>query len=229
MSNYEALKRANLSGIVELLRTLKFEDVVASGIPVYKRKINMTVAPAGTSTRQLATVHQWPAGVLDKAPASAILRATARAGAVTGELTPVAYGVTPATTQIAVAPNGDIVVLAADAITDLDIVYIPEKVEVVDLVLPVIPATGVCAIPAGYVSRGVVLLMDAVAIEGTVTGQKRVLIPGAANPATPQARLSVAKDAVNFTAADAVSMARIKIGVASADVPALLQANESVV
>lgn len=157
----------------------------------------------------------------DGAKAHSIRRATVRAGGVTGELTPVAYGATPITTQIAVSPNGDIVVLGTDAITDMDVVYDVEPQFTVELVLAV--AAGVLTIPttfqpsgyAGPVSNlGVVSLLEAEALAQTAgTVKKIVLVPGAA-PATGQARLNVAKTQVLFnTATDIVTSARVKLGI----------------
>lgn len=140
--------------------------------------------------------------------AAAIHRATSRAGTVTGELTAQAYGATPATTQIAVAPNGDIQVLATDAITDLDLVYVPERLEVVELVV----TTGqTYTIPTEYTSRGVVLLQEAEGLAGSA-GKKNILVPGTVG-AAGTAKLNIAKSQVLFGDAG-ITKARIKLGIA---------------
>ncbi len=145
--------------------------------------------------------------------ASVVLRAYARAGTVTGALTPVVGD--PATTQIGVGANGDILTLAADAITDLDVVFVPERADVIEVTLPV--AANVLTIPAAIVSKGVVLLADVNALAGTATGRKIVLAPGAGAPAAGQARLNVAKSTVTFAAADAVTSAKVTLAITAAE------------
>lgn len=225
MSVREALSRANPNALADHFRNLDIGQILSAGIPVYRRKFSFVAG--GTSARHVATLQHM---ALDpKAKATSILRATVRAGGVTGELTPVAFGATPATTQIGVAPNGDIVALAADAITDVDVVYVGDKTDSVELVLPVNPATGVALIPSKYTALGIVLLHSANATVGTVTGEKRVLVPGAVNPATPQVRLDVAKTQVQFTVADAVSRATVVLCFGGKDTYAqLLAAEQSV-
>lgn len=189
----------NLTHKVRLLQLLQ-------GAPRTVRK----AAPAA-SPYQLATLQAIVLG--DYKKASSILRATVRAGGVTGELAVQAYGATPITGQIAVAPNGDIVVLATDAITDIDVHYVPSQVEVVELTVDGLVGSEL-PIPAKYTARGVVSLLEAEVLAGTTLGKKIILVPGAA-PATTKANLDVAKTKVQFNSAtDAVTKARVKIGVA---------------
>lgn len=201
-----SLNRANPSTLSDHFRKVRVGDLIAGHLPQQLRKKD----PAA-QLNELATVEGL--GLPYYARAASILRATVRAGGVTGELTPQVYGTTPATTQIAVSPSGDIVVLAADAITDLDVSYVPEDGEVfVSATLPA-PA-GVLTIPTQLTARGVVLLLEAEAITATITGRKIVLVPGAA-PATLQARLNVAKTQVLFNfATDVVTAARVTLLVA---------------
>jgi len=209
------VNKADPNTLADYLRQLGIGDILRA-LPTTLRK-KAPVADAGS----LATLQ---AVVLpDDAKACTISRATVRAGGVTGELAVVAYGATPTTGQIAVAPNGDIVTLATDAITDLDVVYSPEKADPFEITLPV--ATHVLTIPATFTSKGVVLLLEAVATKGTATGKKIVLAPGAGAPAAGQARLNIAKSTVTFAVADAVTEATVKFVTASAiDVDALLTA-----
>lgn len=226
MSLLDALKRANLNGLADHLRSLGLQNLLG-GIPIHRRKFNFDAA--GASSSHVATLDHM--SLVPELKALSIVRATVRAGGVTGELTAQAYGTTPATTQIAVAPNGDIVALGTDAITDVDVSYIPipcKKVTLTDF--PVDPATGVLTLPSWVTANGVVYLHSAVVTAGGVTGQKRVLVPGATNPATPQCRLSVPKTAINFTAADAVTKATVVLAVQpDEDVYALLNGNEKTV
>ena len=62
-----------------------------------------------------------------------VLHGMHAAKGATGEFTPQAYGTTPATTQCAVTPCGDIGFLLADLPTDFDVVFTPEKGDVVEL------------------------------------------------------------------------------------------------
>ncbi|HUU43035.1 MAG TPA: hypothetical protein VMX57_04610 [Planctomycetota bacterium] len=219
MENENSLKNlvntGNPNALGDQFRALALGDMLRA-LPTFLRK----KAPAadGGSLATLAALV-----LAEDGKASSISRATVRAGGVTGELTVVAYGATPSTGEIAVGPNGDIVTLAADAITDLDVVYQPEKYDTVEVTLTA--TAGVVTIPATFSGRGVVLLLDATATTGTATGRKIVLAPGAGAPAAGQARLNIAKSTVTFAAADAVTAATLKLAVASAiDVDALLTA-----
>jgi hypothetical protein len=171
---------------------------------------NTGICPQQLST--LATIVMPP-----EAKASYILRAQARVGTGTvptaGELAVEAYGATPTTGQIAVAPNGDIVLLGSDAWTDLDVLVVCLRSKYVVLTLPVIAATGVCALPAGL---GVQYLQSATVLAGTTLGAKIVLVPATAAPATGKAQLDLAKANVRFATADAVTQAQIVLSVASA-------------
>ena len=207
-TNYESIAKVNPNTLADHLRMMGFARVLSAQVPQAMQKVDPALDPY-----QLATVES--VGLPAFARASSVIRATVRAGGVTGELTPVAFGVTPATTEIAVAPNGEIVVLAADAITDMDVTFIPESGEVYDI--PEIEvATHVATLPTFVTSRGVVLLVEAEALTGTATGKKIILIPGAGAPAAGQARLNIAKSTVTFAAADAVTKARLKLLIAPA-------------
>jgi hypothetical protein len=136
--------------------------------------------------------------------------------------------VTPGAGEIAVAPNGDIVTLAADAYTSVDIVYEPFPHDVLEYELDV--AVGVATIPAPALARGVLALLEAEVTAGTVTGKKGILVPlaggGAGLPATTKAQLTSAKGTVSFNnATDAPTKCRIKLAVAlDVDVDAILTA-----
>lgn len=215
-----ALDRANPNTLPDLFRQLGLGQILRGQIPqVIRRRLPVDDAAVDGSLEAVI--------LADDSRAAVVHRAYARAGMVTGELTPVAYGVTPMTGEIAVAPNGDIVVLEADAITDLDVVYTPERGDVFTLDLPVVPGTGVLTLPASVTTPGVVYLIDADATAGTVTGRKEILVPAAGEPAAGNARLNVAKTTVQFAVADAVSRATVRLLVASAlDMNVLLEADE---
>lgn len=211
-TNRASLDRASPNTLPDLLRAISLGSVLAGQLPQQRRNVDMDVL--GVSTFNLATLD---ALVLpDHAKAATVLRATVRAGAggIPGELTPVAFGATPITTQIAVAPNGNIVTLGTDAITDMDVIYIPERGDVIDTVFPVV--ANVITLPASITARGVILLEEAAAVT-PAAADKIILIPGAGAPAAGQARLDLAKATVTFAAADGVTRARVKLLVAPVD------------
>jgi len=165
----------------------------------------------------------------DDAKCNTILRATSIAGTGgLGSLIPdtqalndtnfATGGSGPATTlHIGVSPSGDIVTKASDAWTSLDVVYIPEKCDVVEYpALSVVAATGICALPVTATTQGVVLLMEAQALAGTVNGTNIIITPGAISTTTKQCNLNTAKTQVQFVVADAVTSARVKVGLVSA-------------
>lgn len=210
MSLKDAFNRANPNTHADWERLIALGDVLLGSLPTMRGRFNFDAS--GASASHVATLDHMP---LDGgAKAATILRAHARAGgalSATGALTVAAFGATPATTEIAIAPNGDIVALAADALTDVDVYYIPFKGELKTITVAVDPATGIALLPNDAKARGVIYLHKATALAGTVTGQKRILVNGAVNPATPQCRLSVARDQVNFTVADAITSAELQV------------------
>jgi hypothetical protein len=192
----------------------------------------------------------------DDAKAAYIISAYGRVGGVTAtSLAVQAYAATPSTGQIAVAPSGNIALLGTDLWTNMDVLYIPAKVDPVELILPVVPGTGVCALPITtnaqlgggggpqptppggtypLIAGGVVvMLMEAEALAGTTKGKEIILVEATSAPSTGHANLDLPKANVRFATADAVTSARIKLGVAplsqftgvgTPDVDALLEA-----
>src|ERR1019366_8614193 len=83
---------------------------------------------------------------------------------------------TPTTGTVGVTPSGDLMFLATDAYNDVDLDYDVLKQDVYELTLPVVPGTGVCAIPARYagaaapgvgLAPGVVSLLEVESLVGT--------------------------------------------------------------
>lgn len=204
-----SLNRANPNGVNDMFRLISVGDVVAGG-KLSNRKVDMDAA--GANVGNLATLDAL--ALPDAQKASRVNAAYARAGGVTGVLAVVAPGTTPATGQISVGPNGNIVTLAADAITDLDVEYegVPDVV-VVESFFPVVGDA--VALPVSMTGPGVVSLLEAELVEGTATGNKIVLVAGGA-PAAGQAALDAAKGSVTFAGADAGVRARLKLLVAKA-------------
>lgn len=227
--NAQSLKNrinaANPNQLPQELQIIKYGDVLRAST-TYLRKKNPDAA--ANSNSQLATLDTL--ALNDDAKAATILRAYARATAAAGtlgELSIQAYGATPADGQIAVAPNGDIVVLAASRYTDIDVTYQPDKADLTEITLTVV--ANVLTLPAALTALGVNALLQAVATVGTSIGEKIILVPGAGAPAAGQARLNLAKSTVTFAVADAVTQATVKVALAaSVDVDALLTANSTV-
>lgn len=199
----EALNRANPNDAWDRARLLELGELLSGHLPQHLRRKDPAASAYVDST--LLSV-----ALPGASKACAILRATSIVGGVTGELVVKLFGVTPGSGEIAVAPNGDIVTLAADAITSLDVSYVPERGEEVEIEIPVDPATGFLEIPQRYVDRGVILLTEAEITEGTLAQKMEILMPASSAPATTNARLSLQKSRVHFAVADAATKARVR-------------------
>lgn len=218
----QALAGATNNTLPEHLKAVGFADVLRGQVNQVMRKAVPEVSPYAPG----ATVETIV--LADQGRATGILRAYSRAGTVTGPLTAVAPGTTPATGEISIQPDGNLMVLAADAITSLDVTYAPERgdIDVLDN-WPVV--SDAIALPARITNKGVVLLLEAEALEGTLTGKLSVLAPSGSAAATGQARLNLAKSSVKFAPADAVTKARVKVLVCAAvDLDAVLEADATI-
>lgn len=197
-----SINKADPNVLADELRSLKFGDVLAS-IPTTLR-----TSTTAASTGNLATVRAV-SSQSSNIPAASVVWAYAKAGtAAPAQLTPVAYGTTPAAGQIAVAPNGKIVTLAADAWTNLDVVYLPEKGDQFSVTLPV--SANTLTLPTNMTTPGASTLLAVTVLAGGSVGDKIVLVPGSA-PAAGQAALNAAKTTVVFAAADAVTSATVTV------------------
>jgi hypothetical protein len=203
------------------MNALKFGDVLRALPTQLPRK-----APAAGVDYNVAALYvvQLP---MD-AKAARILRAQIITGTGgVGEVTPIAYGATPSTTECAVTPNGDIAFAAADVPLTVDIIYQPLKYDLITLTLPA-PA-GVLTIPTAIANRGVLQLLAATATKGTNLGKKIILVPST-TPATTKANLNAAKTQVLFNfATDAVTEGTVTLAVSPAvDIDAVLEATATV-
>ncbi len=215
----EEFNKANPNTVPSALQTLKAGSLLTALPTTLRKKAAVTspYAPAATLVVALP----------EDAKANRIFSAYARAGAGTpAALTIVANGAVPVAGQASVAGDGDVLTAAADAWTSIDVVYLPEKYDVQEYTLPVV--ANVLTLPAQATAPGAVLLVEAEALTGGAVGKKIVNIPGTA-PAAGNAALSAALTTVAFNAADAVTSARVKIGVGSSvDVQALLEAQSTI-
>lgn len=209
MSNKEAFDRANPNTIADLLRNVGIGQILRGQLPQQLRRKTPALA-----TNILATLQSF--ALPNDCKAASIVRAYARAttaAGTLGELAIQAANATPADAQIAVAPNGDIVVLAASAYTQVDVTFLPSRGDVVVLTDQEVVAN-VFTIPAALTARGVVYLVNCTATAAGATGAKIVLVPGGA-PAAGQCSLTTAKAGVTFAAADAVTRCTVTLLVAT--------------
>lgn len=205
----DSLNRAGPNTLADILRALKQGSVLEGHVSQHLFNVNPDAL--GANVGNLATLDSLV--LPDGAKAATILSAYARTGtAGTGEMTVVAKHVTPGAGEIAVAPNGNIVFLAADVLLEVEIHYMPQRADVVDSAFPV--AANVLTLPASITDLGVIMVAEVEALEGTATGNKIVLAPAAGAPAAGNARLDVAKATVQFAVADAITRARVKVLVA---------------
>jgi hypothetical protein len=220
MATKDAFDRANPNTIADLFRKAKIGKVLRGQIPQVIRA-NTPVADDGVDSTLFACM------LPNDAKASAILRAYARSGVGTpGELTIVLPNVVPAASEIAVAPNGDIVTLAADAWESLDVTYVPERGDVVEYTATV--DSDAIALPSHITDRGVIYLLDALVTTGAPAGRKEIVAPGTA-PAAGQAALDDAKEIVNFAAGEATEATLRLLIVAADDLGSLLESGETTI
>lgn len=208
----DALDRANPGSLPTNLQRIKIGHAMAGLLPQ-----QIIGAVPAAQTNELATLIGL--GLPYESRAAKVSRAIVRTvsgGAVLGELTPVAYGATPGTGEVAVSPSGDVVFLAADLATKIDVYYQPVEGEIVEWIGPV--ATGVLTLPAQITSRHPILLLEAEALtvlSGVNVGRKIVLVPASAATATTKAALAIDRSKVYFNdATDHVATARVKLLVA---------------
>ena len=205
----EALNTANSSTLSVHLQVTQLGTALAGHVP--QQLTGFTALAA--KPYELATLQGF--GLPYYSRAARIDRAIARTSgnSVTGELSVQAYGTTPLTGQIAVSPSGDVVVLAADQITCVDLYYRPIAGDVMEFTGPV--ATGILTLPKAITDRGALLLLEAEGLEGSVTGTKIVLVPASAVVATTKAALAIDRSKVYFNhSTDALTSARVKVLVA---------------
>lgn len=203
----DQLNNANQNNLATLLAQLNLGDFVRQ-MPVSLSKQAPVAGSTANGNISTVDVLHLP----DDCKAACVLRACVRAGGTTGELGPVDHDSTPATTHVAVTPNGDIAFdHATDAVTDVDVVFVPQVGDVVEATLPV--TTGVLTLPAAWVAQGVLLLIEADVVAGSVTGPKTILAPVASTglPATTKAQLTSNKSTVSFNnSTDAPTSAHVR-------------------
>lgn len=213
------LNGGNINELQDILRYLKVGNILRS----FPAKM-YGVAPTAAAVNPYVVATAQAITLPDDAKAEVILSAIARTG--TGStgvqlVNDVQAATEPAAGHCKVAPNGDLLFQHTDAWTLLDITYLPDIYDLYEYTLPVVPGTGILTLPAGTYATG---LLEAQALTGTTVGAKIVQMHSTA-PSTGQASINGAGTQVLFATADAVTSARVKIGVKPAiDVNALLEA-----
>jgi hypothetical protein len=207
----DTLNRSNANTLADKLAALGFGDILGGDIPITLRQQTPTANDSGapiSTTQQIKLPNNMKA--------CQILRATSRAGTAGGQLVvdTALSNSAPASGHISVQPNGDLALLTSDGMTGVDVTIVPERGDVVVLE-NVDVASDVYTFPAALTARGVVTLISAVSVAGTLTGNLRVLLPVTAAPATTKAQLDLAKSMVQFAVADAVTKATLTLLVAA--------------
>lgn len=136
--------------------------------------------------------------------AAAVIACYVRAGGVTGYFTPVAPTAVLATTQVTIYPNGDLEFLGADAVTSVEVVYVPVDGTIYEESVPVAANVGTF-----LQSKRARTILSVTATAGGSTGAK-TLLDRAAAPAAGQASLRLDGTGVTFAGADAVTQATIR-------------------
>jgi len=216
-----AMNRGQPGSIGSILRTIAFGDFVRSMPTFLRARVPLAAGTANpyvvqTGANSLALPEDGKALVITKAYAFA---GTGTKGLLTID---VDASTAPAAGHCKVSPNGDVLFNSTDAWTKVDVVYQPDKGDVVEQVLLVV--TGVLTIPTQL--GPAVRLLEAESLVGTHTGKFAVTTNSATNAVTLTACLSLDRLTVVFdNADDAVTSARVKLLVASAvDVDALIEA-----
>jgi hypothetical protein len=211
----QSINRSDLNTLSDILRAMKFGDVLRA-LPTALRKSSTATNAFVASNVHVLTKQS------DLAPAATVFSVYARAGAGVPGMLNKSASYPPASGEYAIAPNGKIVTWGADAWTDVDVMYLPEKGDVEEFDFTVDPTTGILALPTNITMIGAVMLLEATALTGTATGAKIIMSPGT-DVAAGQAALNANKTQIAFAPADGVTSAHIKLLVASSvDVSAML-------
>jgi hypothetical protein len=221
--NQDAANRANPNSLADLFRKLGLGDLLRGQMNQVQRHLD----PAAPNAYGIASTEQVVLPNTGKA--NTIIRAVSRAGTSLGALTIDGYTATaPSAGHIGISPNGDLMFAPSADTTDVDVTYVAERGDVVELFLPV--ASDALVIPASLTARGVVYLLEAESLAGGLVAKMHVLLPSDSKPATTKANVNVAHSQVLFAVADAVTRARVLLLVATAqDLNTVLSATDDLI
>jgi hypothetical protein len=206
----EGMNRANANSLDGIYQAVNIGDILTQKF----RRVVRAKVPTVADRTSAAGLSEDAIKLHDYLKASRITRGWARstgaAGAL-GELTVSAVTADPGAAEIAVAPNGDIVLQANDAYTSVDIDYYPAKGRVVSVDLTVVAGTGVCTLPSWLTALHPHMLLNATATAGGAVAAKVVDFRGAVAPAAGFACLNLVGTIVYFAVADAVTACTLKL------------------
>ena len=191
------------------MRTLReiLNEAQPGKLPDANRQLRMGEAMAvGARTVRGAVVGDVLV-LPETAKAMAILGVYAVAGTVTGRFTAAAPDSTPATTQAAVDPAGNIEFAAADAVTIAEVVYIAHEGGIYEDLIDVDAGGTEQGSLQGL--RGAAMIISVEATAGTATGAKTVAGRGT-TPGAGAAAIADDPTLIEFAAADAVTQARVR-------------------
>ena len=222
---FDAFNRCDPNSLPDLFRAIGLGQFLAGQVPQCLRNV---VPAADTNGSQLATLQSL--NLPNTSKATKLMRVYARSatggGGTVGELSIQSANATPLTGQVAVAPNGDVVVLAADKWLNLDVEYLPARGDVVTLTNQGVTSNAF-VIPPQYTAVGVVYLLSCAAVTGTTVGNCIVVAPGSSPGTTHQANLNAAKTSVQFYSVDAVTSCTVTLLVgAAADLATMLASSD---
>lgn len=195
----------NINELQDILRFLKLGNILRA------EQANLYgVVPAAAAANPYVFATAQSITLPDDAKAGVVLYATARSGTgAVGALTPsVQANSAPSAGGIKVAPSGDLLLLAADAYTLIDVTYLPDIYDLFEYTLVAVPGTGVATLPVGVYATN---LLEAEVLAGTTVGKKIVLMPGTAQT-TGSASLNATGTTVQFGTADGATSVRVKVG-----------------
>jgi hypothetical protein len=200
----ESLNRADPNSVADIERIIALGDVLRAA-PIQLTGVVPLLAAASSPPQVATSVYAVP--LPEDAKAAYVLRAYVKASssgiAVGTELTNKSLNAytTPTTGTYGIAPNGDIVLYEGDAITSIDILYIPRigdvygslansKYGVTRLTLSVNSTTGFAALPSAISGKAHLLMFAAVTAGSVLTPNCLILAPASAVVATKSAALS---------------------------------------
>jgi len=223
MTLKEAIDRSNPNTLADACRVIKLGTTLMQDVKqtIRRRNINVTDGVNVYDTATLDTIV-----LPDDCKAGRLLMVrTLASGVAVQEYTLNANDTVPATLNAAIQPTGNISLLRADAVTSVDIEFMPARGDMYEVTLPVVASF--LTLPAAMTTPGVIYLCECEAMTiggGGLIGPKIVNTPGAGAPAAGNCRLDLAKATVQFAAADLVTSARVKCYCSSAaDLYELLQ------
>jgi hypothetical protein len=222
-----ALNRGQVQSLPEAAQLMAFGHIIRS-LPVSK----WNQAPLAAAANPWVNATSVSLNLPDDAKALNIVRAYARVGTGTAaQLTVSADASTdPGAGDCSISPNGDILFHGADAWTAVDVHYQPRKTATA--ILQLSAASNSATLPTSQNGATAVydLLMEVQSTAGTTLGNLKITAPASTNTTSGTACLNLAKTAILFDSADAVTGVSVKVGFAPpVNLDALLEATSPLI